>query len=312
MADIPDQDPNSNPAALYKTALEPFKLRRGKTADIYEIDKERLLIVRTDRISTDDRVLPTPVAGKGAIITAMSDFWSRRFKSEIPSHVITTDVNEYPSELVRHRSVLEYRSMLVERVDVFPIECVVRGFLVGSGWKDYQGTGQVCGHLLPKGMVEAQQIDSPIFTPAKKNDEGHDENISYRQMVELVGGENTEFLSKISVRLYEDARDYARKRNIIIADTKFEFGRRQDGTIILIDEVLTPDSSRFWPLDEYQPGRPQRSFDKQFARDYVTKSGWGPLPSEITEATTARYVEAFRTLAEMSLGQYWRNAHRFD
>jgi len=290
-------------AALLQTPITDLKLtRRGKVRDVYAVDGERLLIVATDRISAFDCVLPTPIERKGEVLTALSEFWFKKLGAVVPNHLITTSIEDMPEPVRRHADALRGRSMLVRRTEVFPVECVVRGYLVGSGWKDYRRTGEVCGHRLPEDLRESDELPAPIFTPATKAEEGHDENISEQQMRELLGNDDTTFLRDTSLRLYNEAREYALTRGIIIADTKFEFGRDANGQIILIDEALTPDSSRFWPLAEYAPGKSQPSFDKQFVRDYLETLDWNKqppapaIPSEIAMATTARYLEAYRLL----------------
>jgi phosphoribosylaminoimidazole-succinocarboxamide synthase len=290
-------------AAVVETAFNDLKLlRRGKVRDVYEVDSDRLLIVATDRISAFDSVSPTPIERKGEVLTALSRFWFSQLGHIVPHHLITTDIDEMPAVVSAHRDELKGRSMLVKRTEVFPVECVVRGYLSGSGWKDYQRTGEVCGHKLPAGLRESEQLAQSIFTPATKAETGHDENISEEQMAEIVGRETMEQLREISLRLYTEASDYARKRGIIIADTKFEFGRDRTNQITLIDEVLTPDSSRFWPLDTYEVGKSQSSFDKQYVRDYLESVKWNKqppcpeLPPEIAEATTARYLEAYELI----------------
>src|SRR6267143_1116579 len=237
-------------ATLLQTSFADLQLvRRGKVRDVYAVDDEHLLIVVTDRISAFDCILPTPIERKGEVLTALSQFWFEKLAHIVPNHLVTTNIEHMPDEIQRHSEKLAGRSMLVRRAEVFPIECVVRGYLVGSGWKDYQRTGEVCGHRLPKGLRESEELDTPIFTPATKAEEGHDENISEAQTREILGNELTAFLRETSLQLYREAREYARGRNIIIADTKFEFGRDTSGRIILVDEALTPDSSRFWPLE---------------------------------------------------------------
>lgn len=295
-------------APVLETSFADLQLlRRGKVRDVYAVDDRHLLIVATDRISAFDCVSPTPIPHKGEVLTALSLFWFERLAHIIPHHLVTNLVEEMP-EIVRHyRESLRWRSMFVRRTDVFPVECVVRGYLSGSGWKDYLRAGEVCGHRLPTGLRESEQLPEPIFTPATKAEAGHDENISEERMRDILGREDTEFLRDTSLRLYREASDYARGRGIIIADTKFEFGRDSNGQIILIDEALTPDSSRFWPADNYHPGGPQPSFDKQFVRDYLETLAWDkrppapPLPPEITEATTTRYMVAYRLLTGKSL-----------
>jgi phosphoribosylaminoimidazole-succinocarboxamide synthase len=295
-------------ATLLQTSLSDLKLeRRGKVRDVYAVDDGHLLIVATDRISAFDCVLPTPIPRKGEVLIALSRFWFERLAHIVPNHLITTKIDQMNEVIRRHADELKGRSMLVKRAEVFPVECVVRGYLSGSGWKDYLRTGQVCGHELPKGLLESDELPEPIFTPATKAEEGHDENISEADVRQLLGEETTVFLRETSLRLYREARQYARGRGIIIADTKFEFGRDANGQIILIDEALTPDSSRFWPVESYQPGSSQQSFDKQFVRDYLETLNWDkkppapPIPSEIAEATTDRYLEAYKLITGKDL-----------
>lgn len=290
-------------APVVETTLADLKLvRRGKVRDVYAVDEDRLLIVATDRISAFDSVSPTPIERKGEVLTALSRFWFAKLGHVVPNHLLTTNVDEMPDVVRGHASELRGRSMLVRRTEVFPVECVVRGYLSGSGWKDYQRTGQVCGHQLPTGLRDSEKLAAPIFTPATKAESGHDENISEQQMASIVGSEVTELLRDVSLRIYQEASDYARSRGIIIADTKFEFGRDRDSRIILIDEVLTPDSSRFWPVNSYEVGKSQASFDKQYVRDYLESIKWDKqppapiLPPEVAAATTARYLEAYELL----------------
>ena len=290
-------------ATLLQTSLSDLPLlRRGKVRDVYSIDDDRLLIVATDRISAFDCVLPTPIERKGEVLTALSQFWFEKLGHVVANHLLTSDVEQMPEVVRRHVQTLARRSMLVKRAEVFPVECVVRGYLVGSGWKDYLRTGEVCGHKLPTGLLESAELPEPLFTPSTKAEAGHDENISEAQVRDLIGAEATDMLRDASLRLYTEARSYARERGIIIADTKFEFGLDKNGSLVLVDEVLTPDSSRFWPADDYQPGRSQPSFDKQFVRDYLETVGWDKkppapqLPAEVADATTARYLEAYRLL----------------
>jgi phosphoribosylaminoimidazole-succinocarboxamide synthase len=294
-------------AALLQTSLSDLKLvRRGKVRDVYAVDEEHLLIVATDRISAFDCILPTPIERKGEVLTSLSKFWFEKLAHIVSNHLVTTNLEEMPGVVEREENIKD-RSMLVRRAEVFPVECVVRGYLVGSGWKDYLRTGEVCGHKLPEDLLESAELTEPIFTPSTKADEGHDENISEEQVRGIIGTETTDRLREISLRLYSEARDYARSRGIIIADTKFEFGRDREGEIILIDEVLTPDSSRFWPAESYSPGKSQPSFDKQFVRDYLETLDWDkrppapPLPAEVAKATTSRYLEAYRLLTGKDL-----------
>ncbi|MFN2480581.1 MAG: phosphoribosylaminoimidazolesuccinocarboxamide synthase, partial [Pyrinomonadaceae bacterium] len=248
--------------------------RRGKVRDVYDVDDEHLLVVATDRISAFDCILPTRIARKGEVLTSLSRFWFERLSHITPHHLVTTEVERMPEAVREYADELRGRSMLVRRTRVFPVECVVRGYLSGSGWKDYQNTGEVCGQRLPEGMLESDKLPEPIFTPATKAEEGHDENIPEARMREIVGVEVTSKLRDTSRALYREAETYARSRGIIIADTKFEFGLDSSGRVLLIDEALTPDSSRFWPADDYRPGGPQASFDKQFVRDYLETLRW--------------------------------------
>ena len=295
-------------ATLLQSSLSDLKLhKRGKVRDVYAVDDDQLLIVATDRISAFDCVLPTPIERKGEVLTGLSKFWFEKLHDVIPNHMITTELSEMPESIRKHSESLAGRSMLVRTTEVFPVECVVRGYLVGSGWKDYLKTGEVSGHKLPEGLLESAELEQPIFTPSTKAEEGHDENISERDVENLLGKDTTDFLRDTSLALYKQARDYARSRGIIIADTKFEFGRDKNGKIILIDEALTPDSSRFWPAESYRPGKSQPSFDKQFVRDYLETIDWDkkppapPIPTEVAAATTSRYLEAYRLITGKEL-----------
>jgi phosphoribosylaminoimidazole-succinocarboxamide synthase len=292
-------DPKTPP--LLETSLPGVTLwRRGKVRDVYDLG-ERLLVVATDRLSAFDVVLPTGIPGKGILLTQMSLFWFRLLADVIPNHVVSADVGEYPAGLRPFRGQLEGRSMIVLKTDVLPVECVVRGYLAGSGWKDYQATGSVCGIALASGRRESDRLEPPIFTPATKAETGHDENISYEAMVSTVGSERAAQARQTSLEIYTRARAHAEVRGILLADTKFEFGVR-DGRLVWVDEALTPDSSRFWPKDGYAPGRSQPSFDKQFVRDYLETLRWdkrppGPaLPPEVVARTVQKYVEAFERL----------------
>ena len=292
-------DPQAPP--LLETSLPGVKpWRKGKVRDVYDLG-ERLLVVATDRLSAFDVVLPTGIPGKGILLTQMSLFWFRLLADVVPHHVITAEVDEYPAELRAFRDQLEGRSMIVVKTDVLPVECVVRGYLVGSGFKDYKATGSVCGIALPAGLRESDRIEPPIFTPATKAETGHDENIPYETMADTVGLERAAQARRVSLEIYSRARAHAEARGIILADTKFEFGVR-DGRLIWIDEALTPDSSRFWPRAGYAPGRSQPSFDKQFVRDYLETLRWdkqppGPaLPKDVVARTVEKYVEAFERL----------------
>jgi phosphoribosylaminoimidazole-succinocarboxamide synthase len=280
-------------------------LARGKVRDIYDLG-DRLLIVATDRLSAFDVVMPNPIPDKGRVLTAMSLFWFDLTKDIVENHLITAEVSEYPAALRPHADVLAGRSMLVRRAEVVPVECVVRGYLAGSGWREYREKRTVCEIKLPEGLRESEKLPDPIFTPATKAESGHDENISPERASDIVGEDAYGQLETLSLSLYQRAADHARSRGIIIADTKFEFGRYED-RLILIDEVLTPDSSRFWPADEYQPGRSQRSFDKQPVRDYLDSLDWDKtppaprLPLEVVRGTSERYREAFRLLTGRDL-----------
>lgn len=281
-------------------------LRRGKVRDIYEVDDEQLLIVATDRISAFDCILPNEIPRKGEVLTQISDFWFGRTAGLVANHLISAQVDRFPVALRERltedsRRRLAGRSMLVRRAEVIPFECVVRGYLAGSGWKEYQQTGMVGGHELPSGLVESSRLPQPIFTPATKAETGHDINVSIATMAASLGAELTHRLERISLAIYHDAVAHAASRGIIIADTKFEFGLRQ-GEIVLIDEVLTPDSSRFWPADRYLPGQAPPSFDKQFVRDYLETLDWDKqppapiLPETVVAATSAKYLEAYRLI----------------
>ncbi|UCE18855.1 MAG: phosphoribosylaminoimidazolesuccinocarboxamide synthase [Gemmatimonadota bacterium] len=287
--------------ALLKTDLtgvgSPY---RGKVRDVYDLD-DALLIVATDRISAYDCVMPNGIPDKGKILTAMSLFWFRFLSDLVEHHVVTSDVEEFPDVLRSHAEVLKGRSMLVRKARRLDVECIVRGYLAGSGWKDYQKTGAISGVKLPEGLRESERLPEVIFTPSTKAEVGHDENISFDSMRDLVGAERADFMRAKSVELYRVAEAYASQRGIIIADTKFEFGLLND-SIILIDEILSPDSSRFWPREEYEPGRSQHSFDKQFVRDYLETLEWNKqppapeLPEEIVSKTRERYIEAHKRL----------------
>ncbi len=268
----------------------------GKVREIFELDDERLLLVASDRISTFDIVLPTEIPDKGRVLTGLSGFWFARTQDIVPNHLLALRDDG--------------RSTEARKLEMLPIECVVRGYLAGSGWKDYRTTGSVCGHELPEGLRESERLPEPIFTPATKAQTGHDENISREQAAELLGADRLAEVEAISIALYRFAADHAAARGIIVADTKFELGLDGDGRLILADEALTPDSSRFWPSDDYEPGRGQPSFDKQYVRDYCEELGWdkappGPeLPDEVVAGTRARYVEAFEHLTGISFDDY--------
>jgi phosphoribosylaminoimidazole-succinocarboxamide synthase len=286
-------------AIVWETNLPGIQfLNRGKVRDLYEVG-DRLLIVATDRLSAFDVVLPTPIPDKGRVLTQLSLFWFNLLRDVIPNHVLSA--SDFPAELAAYREQLEGRSMLCQKTKPLPVECVVRGYLSGSGWKDYRASGKICGIPLPAGLQESERLPEPIFTPSTKATAGHDENISFDEAASMIGGELAERVRAVSLDIYRRAVAYAEPRGIILADTKFEFGLVGD-KLIWIDEALTPDSSRFWPADGYQPGRSQPSFDKQYVRDYLERIGWnkqppGPeLPPEVVEATRARYREAYRQL----------------
>jgi phosphoribosylaminoimidazole-succinocarboxamide synthase len=278
-----------------------FPLRRGKVRDIYDLG-DQLLIVATDRISAFDCVMPNGIPDKGKILTAMAVFWFKKFEREFENHLISADVLEYPPALREFREQLEGRSMLLKTASVVPIECVARGYLAGSGWKEYLATQRVCGIKLPPGLRQCEKLPTAIFTPATKEQSGHDINIDYDRMIQIVSAGLAEILRERTLRLYTQAAEYALSRGVIIADTKFEFGQLPGGRLILIDEILTPDSSRFWPADKYEPGRDQESFDKQFVRNWLEKQPWNKrppaprLPEDVVAGTRARYVEAYERL----------------
>jgi phosphoribosylaminoimidazole-succinocarboxamide synthase len=270
----------------------------GKVRDVYQLDNETLLFVATDRISAFDYVLATGIPQKGRVLTQMSLFWFDLLSDIVPSHLVTADVNRYPLPLRKYADQLRGRSMLVQRAEMFPVECVVRGYISGSAWKEYKASGKVCGIELPAGLRESEAFPEPIFTPSTKATTGHDENISFSKMCEMVGTEVASTLRDLTLRVYKTAAAYARQRGIIIADTKFEFGRTAQG-ITLADEVLTPDSSRFWPADKYEPGHSQESYDKQYVRDYLEEIRWNKqppapaLPAEVAQRTSEKYLDAY-------------------
>ena len=292
--------------AVFETHFPALKLiHRGKVRDLYEVE-DQLLMVATDRISAFDVVMPTPIPDKGKVLTQLSVFWFEFLKDLVPNHLITADVEEFPPVCQPYREELHLRSMLVRKTEPLPVECIVRGYLAGSGLKEYRRSGTVCGIKLPAGLREADKLPEPIFTPSTKAQEGHDVNITFEECVRLIGPELAEKVRHLSLAIYKKAAAYAEERGIIIADTKFEFGLA-DGKLLLIDEVLTPDSSRFWPKEEYEPGRPQKSFDKQFLRDWLEEIGWNKeppapeLPTEIVEKTRARYLEAYKRITGKDL-----------
>jgi len=293
------------PAALFESSLSRLNLlSRGKVRDIYEIDDKHLLIVTTDRLSAFDVVLPDPIPGKGRVLTSVSNFWFKKMKDVIPNHLAELTLEQViPDD--EERAQVSGRSIIVKRLTPLPVEAIVRGYLIGSGWKDYQNTGAVCGITLPEGLEQAQQLPEAIYTPSSKAAVGdHDENISFEQTIPLLGGEIAEKIKQVSLTLYTEAAKFAKEKGIIIADTKFEFGLDDDGTLYLIDEALTPDSSRFWPAEQYQVGISPPSFDKQYIRDYLETLDWdktapGPsLPSEVTEVCAAKYAEAEAKLTQ--------------
>ncbi|MFW6123750.1 MAG: phosphoribosylaminoimidazolesuccinocarboxamide synthase [Acidobacteriota bacterium] len=275
--------------------LKLFK--KGKVRDIYEIE-DKLLFVASDRISAFDYVLPSLIPDKGKVLTQISKFWFEFTSLVCPNHMITADFNKFPSVVKKHKSLLDKRSLLVFKTDVIPIECIVRGYISGSAWKDYQKHGKVSGIKLPSGLKESDQLDDVIFTPSTKAEQGHDENISFKQMQKEIGAERAQKIKDISIALYQKASLHALSKGILIADTKFEFGVRK-GELVLIDEIFTPDSSRFWPVDSYSPGGPQPSLDKQFVRDYLESTDWDKnspppkLPDSIIEQTAQRYKEIY-------------------
>jgi phosphoribosylaminoimidazole-succinocarboxamide synthase len=286
--------------ALLTTSIPEGRLvSRGKVRDIYSTE-DALILVATDRISAFDCVLSPGISGRGVILTQLSNFWFEKF-ADVPDHLISDRLADFPEPYSNHRE-LAGRSILVKKLDPIPVECVARGYITGSGWKEYLADGSVCGIKLPAGLKESDQLPEPIFTPATKATEGHDENISFDRTVEIIGAETAEELRALTLRLYKDAAAYALERGIIIADTKFEFGFDSDRRIVWMDEALTPDSSRFWPADSYEPGHSQPSYDKQFVRDWLEASGWNKqppapeLPPEVVEGTLDRYREAYRQL----------------
>jgi phosphoribosylaminoimidazole-succinocarboxamide synthase len=294
-------------SVLLQTDFPDLKLfASGKVRDVYQVGSDHLLFIATDRISAFDYVLATGIPHKGRVLTQISLFWFDFLKEVVPNHLVTADVNRYPAEVRPYADQLRGRSMLVQRAEMFPVECVVRGYLSGSGWKEYKASGAVCGIKLPTGLSESEQLPEPIFTPATKATTGHDENISFEHMSQLVDPEDARKLRDLSLAIYKKAADYAREKGIIIADTKFEFGRTAAG-ITLADEVLTPDSSRFWPAERYEAGMSQQSFDKQYVRDYLEEIRWNKqppapaLPAEVARKTSEKYVQAYRQLTGREL-----------
>lgn len=291
---------------VMRTEFEGVQLlKRGKVRDVYDLGSE-LLIVATDRISAFDVVLPNGIPNKGKVLTQISIFWFNQVRDIVENHIITTEVDEYPQKLRPYKDILRGRSMLVKKAKPMPVECIVRGYISGSGWADYKNTGKVCGITLPEGLIESQKLPEPIFTPSTKAEEGHDVNISYEEVVKEVGADTAEFLRDKSLEVYRKASQIAEEKGIIIADTKLEFGL-YEGKLILIDELLTPDSSRFWSKKDYTPGRAQDSFDKQIVRDYLISIKWDKkppapeLPPEIVEKTSLRYQEILQILTGKGL-----------
>ena len=293
---------NAQSTVLIQTDFPELELHAsGKVRDVYRVDNEHLLFIATDRLSAFDYVLASGIPDKGRVLTQLSLFWFDFLKDVVANHLVTADVSKYPANVQHHAEALRGRSMLVVRANMYPVECVVRGYLSGSAWKEYQQTGAISGIRLPKGLRESDQLPEPIFTPATKAASGHDENISFDEMTKHVGAADSHQLREMSLKIYQKASDYARTRGIIIADTKFEFGNTAKG-LVLADEVLTPDSSRFWPADKYSPGKAQESYDKQYVRDYLEEIKWNKqppapaLPPEVQANTSKKYVEAYRQL----------------
>jgi phosphoribosylaminoimidazole-succinocarboxamide synthase len=294
-------------SVLLQTDFPELELHAsGKVRDVYRLGSEYLLFVATDRISAFDYVLATGIPHKGRVLSQISLFWFDFLKGVVANHLVTADVNQYPEAVRKYEDQLRGRSMMVRRAEMFPVECVVRGYISGSAWKEYKTSGSVCGIQLPAGLKESDRLPEPIFTPATKATSGHDENISFEQTARLIGAPLAEQLRDLSLTIYGRAADYARQKGLIIADTKFEFGRTAAG-ITLADEVLTPDSSRFWPADKYQPGRAQESYDKQYVRDYLEEIHWNKqppapsLPPDVARRTSEKYLEAYRQLAGREL-----------
>jgi phosphoribosylaminoimidazole-succinocarboxamide synthase len=304
-------------AAISSLTRLPLRhVRRGKVREVYEVDDARLLIVATDRVSAFDVVMNEPVPFKGAVLTQMTAWWLRRFEKDVRHHMLASDIDaiirDVP-DLVPFREELRGRAMLCRRTEVFPVECVVRGYISGSAWKEYRQLGTLAGERLPAGLQESSKFERPVFSPATKAESGHDENITRDHMAQVLGADVARELERLSMHVYSMGRDYAATRGIIVADTKFEFGRDAEGNITLIDEVMTPDSSRFWAAAEYQPGRSQASFDKQPLRDYLEgerqRGAWNgdvpppPLPATVIEATSTRYLDAFRRITGQNLSE---------
>lgn len=275
------------------------KISSGKVREIYEVDEDKLLLVVSDRISAFDYILPSLVPNKGKILNQISKFWFDYITDVIPNHVISTDIKDFPEEF--QTPEFEGRSMLVKKLKMIPVECIVRGYITGSGWKSYQKNGTVCGITLPEGLQESQKLPEPIFTPTTKAAEGHDENISFDEVCNLIGKDLAEELRAKTIEVYQKCADYALTKGVIIADTKFEFGIDENGKLVIGDEVLTPDSSRFWPASDYQVGRSQKSFDKQYIRDWIKSTGYDPesgtpIPDDVIQTTANKYIEAYEVL----------------
>ena len=275
------------------------KISSGKVREIYEVDEDKLLLVVSDRISAFDYILPSMVPNKGKILNQISKFWFDYIKDIIPNHVISTDIKDFPEEF--QTPEFEGRSMLVKKLKMIPVECIIRGYITGSGWKSYKENGTVCGIKLPEGLQESQKLPEPIFTPTTKASEGHDENISFDEVCNLIGKDLAEKLRSKAIEIYKTCAEYALTKGVIIADTKFEFGLDESGNLVIGDEVLTPDSSRFWPADDYEVGRSQKSFDKQYIRDWIKSTGYNPesgtpIPSDVIDTTSKKYIEAYEIL----------------
>ncbi|HCO11787.1 MAG TPA: phosphoribosylaminoimidazolesuccinocarboxamide synthase [Desulfonauticus sp.] len=293
---------------ISSTNIQEYPLySKGKVRDIYELDEEHLLIITTDRMSAFDVVMPNPIPYKGVVLNQITIFWMEKFSSLVDNHLVETEVSRFPAKLQKYGEELEGRSVIVKKAKPLPIECIVRGYITGSGWKDYQNTGKVCGHVLPDNLKKSDKLPNPLFTPSTKAELGeHDENITIAQAKAKIGEGLFKLVEDISLKIYTQAQEYARSRGIIIADTKFEFGLK-DKKLLLIDEVLTPDSSRFWPAESYTPGKDQPSFDKQYLRDWLTQSGWDKtppapnLPEEVIEKTKEKYLKAYELLTGKSL-----------
>lgn len=276
------------------------KINSGKVRDIYEVDNDKLMLVVSDRISAFDFIMPNPIQDKGKILNKISEFWFDYVSQIIPNHIITTKFDEFPEEFKKEE--FRDRSMLVKKIKMLPVECIVRGYITGSGWADYQKTGTICGLKLPNNLRESEKLPEPIFTPSTKADFGnHDENISFERCKEILGSDLATKVKDATISIYKKCAEYALSKGIIIADTKFEFGQDENGTLILADEVLTPDSSRFWPLDSYEVGKPQKSFDKQYLRDWLKENGYKnnppkSLPEDVIETTRNKYIEAYEKI----------------